>query len=284
MEVSWSHGTRTIDWYLQGQDLGPDFRADEGFIPQVGYREAYAEAGYTLRPEDSFLSRVRVFTVNYYDEDYDGRELNSRVSAGAGMDGRWSSFFRVELNHDRARVGDRLFTRFRPYVFLQASPGRVLNDFWIEATFGEEIDFANARKGTGATLSGSVTLRPNNHLELQGRASGRWLHVDDPALGSGRLFAAQVERLRATWSFSPRTFLRVIGQYQQTVRNAALYVSPVNGKDASFTSSALFAYKLNWQTVLFVGYGDERAYGGINQRLEPSGRGAFAKLSYALQQ
>jgi hypothetical protein len=284
MEVSWSHGTRTIDWYLQGQDLGPEFRADEGFIPQVGYREAYAEAGYTLRPKDAFLSRVRMFTINYYDEDYDGRELNSRVSAGAGMDGRWSSFFRVELNHDRVKVGDRLFTRTRPYVYLQASPGRVLNDFWIETTFGEEIDFANARKGTGATVGASVTLRPNNHLELQGRASGRWLHVDDPALGSGRLFAAQVERLRATWSFSPRTFLRLIGQYQQTVRNASLYVSPVNGKDASFTSSALFAYKLNWQTVLFVGYGDERAYGGIDQRLEPSGRGAFAKLSYALQQ
>ena len=283
VEVSWSHGTRTTDWYLQGQDLGPDFRADQGFIPQVGYREAYTEAGYTLRPKDAFFSRVRMFTINWYDEAHDGRELASRVSAGAGMDGRWNSFIRVELNHDRVRAGGRVFTGFRPYLYLQARPGRVLNDFWIETTFGDEIDFANARQGTGATVTGSVTVRPNDHLELQGRASGRWLHVDDPALGAGRLFTAQVERLRTTWSFNPRTFLRLIGQYQQTVRDPSLYLFAVGRKDASFSASALFAYKLNWQTVLFLGYGDERAHGGAEERLEPNGRGAFAKLSYALQ-
>lgn len=285
MEVSWSHGTRTVDWYVQGQDLGPEFRADQGFIPQVGYREAYAEAGYTLRPKDSFMSRMRMFTIHWYDEDHDGRELASRMSVGAGMDGRWSSFFRFELNRDRIRAGGRVFTGFRPYLYLQASPGRVLNDFWIESTFGDEIDFANARKGTGATVTGSMTVRPNDHLELQGRASRRWLNVDDPALGGGRLFTARVERLRATWSFNPRTFLRVIGQYQHTLRDTSLYLSPgdVDRKEASFASSVLFSYKLNWQTVLFLGYGDERAYGGADQRLEPSGRGAFAKLSYALQ-
>lgn len=284
MKLSWSHSTRSVDWYLRGQDLGPDFRADEGFIPQVGFRGVYGEAGYTTRPREAFLSRVRFFTIHYYDADYHGNELDSRISAGAGMDGRWSSFFRVELNQDRFRVGDRTLSRFRPYVYVQASPGRVLNDLWIESTFGQEIDFANARRGTGVSLSGSVTVRPNDHLELQGRTSGRWLHVDDPMLGAGRLFAAQIERLRATWSFTPRSFLRLIGQYQQTERNASLYTFPVADKDAFFSSSALFAYKLNWQTVLFLGYGDERTYGGIDQRLEPSGRGAFAKLSYALQQ
>src|SRR6185436_19801398 len=48
-QLSWSHSTRKVDWYLQGQDFGPDFRTMNGFMPQVGYREGYAEAGYTLR-------------------------------------------------------------------------------------------------------------------------------------------------------------------------------------------------------------------------------------------
>jgi hypothetical protein len=283
LQLSWSHTTRSIDWYVQGQDLGPDFRADQGFIPQVGYREVYGETGYTVRPKDRFLSRVRMFSINFYDVDYDGSEVSSRVSAGAGMDGRWNSFFRFELNQDRVRAGGELFSRFRPYVYLQASPGRVLNEFWIESTFGDEIDFANARKGTGATLTGSVTLRPGNHLELQGRVSGRWLDVDDPMLGAGRLFTAQVERLRATYSFNSRTFLRLIGQHQQTRRNPALYRFAVDRKNASLSASALVAYKLNWQTVFFLGYGDERTHGGTDERLEPSARGAFAKLSYALQ-
>jgi hypothetical protein len=128
-----------------------------------------------------------------------------------------------------------------------------------------------------------VTLRPGNHLELQGRVSGRWLDVDDPMLGAGRLFTAQVERLRATYSFNSRTFLRLIGQHQQTRRNPALYRFAVDRKNASLSASALVAYKLNWQTVFFLGYGDERTHGGTDERLEPSARGAFAKLSYALQ-
>jgi Domain of unknown function (DUF5916) len=281
--LAWSHGTRTIDWYLQGQELGPEFRADEGFIPQVGYREGYAEVGYTLRPKDTFFSRIRLFTINYYDEDYDGKELNRRISAGAGMDGRWNSFFRFELNQDQIKVGDESFSRFRPYLYLQSSPGRVLNMFTLEAYVGDEIDFANARKGSGTTLIGSVTVRPNSHLELLGNASARWLNVEDESVGTGRLFLAQVERLRTTWSFNSRSFLRLIGQYQQTSRDTSLYLFEVEPKTASFTSSALFAYKLNWQTVLYVGYGDERTFAAINQQLENSARGAFAKVSYALQ-
>jgi hypothetical protein len=47
--------------------------------------------------------------------------------------------------------------------------------------------------------------------------------------------------------------------------------------------SSLFAYKLNWQTVFYLGYGDDRDFAVVTDRLEPSGRQAFAKLSYALQ-
>ncbi|HEX7786441.1 MAG TPA: hypothetical protein VF653_09495, partial [Methylomirabilota bacterium] len=116
-----------------------------------------------------------------------------------------------------------------------------------------------------------------------GNASGRWLHVDDATLGSGRLFLAQVERLRASYSFNSRSFIRLIGQYVQTTRDTSLYGFPVPAKDASFNVSALFAYKLNWQTVFYVGYGDDRTYATTTDRLERSGRQAFAKVSYAFQ-
>ena len=44
----------------------------------------------------------------------------------------------------------------------------------------------------------------------------------------------------------------------------------------------MFAYKLNWQTVLFVGYGDNRAFDDAD-RLQPASRELFFKLSYAFQ-
>ena len=283
MLLNWSHNTPHIDWFVQGQDLGADFRADDGFIPQVGYREGYFESGYTLRPKDAFFLRVRIFTVDYYDAEPSGSVLNRRVSVGSGMDGKWNSFFRVELNRDEIRVGDELLQRFRPRLYLQSSPGRLLNLFTIDAYFGDEIDFANGREGSGTTLLTNATLRPNTHLELRNDASGRWLHVDAGGGKSGRLFSAGVERVRATWAFNSRSFVRVIGQYVVTSRDTSLYTFKVARKDASFSSSALFAYKVNWQTVLYAGYGDDRAFTDVTGKLEQSGRQVFAKISYAWQ-
>jgi Domain of unknown function (DUF5916) len=279
----WAHNTSRVDVFLQGQDLGPDFRADEGFIPQVGYREGYFESGYSVRPKKNFFSRIRMFTVDYYDEDDTGGVLARRVSAGAGMDGRLNSFMRLELNREDIKSGNQIFTRFRPYMTLQANPGRVLNSFSLEAYVGDEIDFANSRKGSGTTLLGSFTVRPDYRLDLRGNASLRWLNVDDPALGSGRLFLAQVERVRAAWSFNSHSFARLIGQYVQTTREPSLYTFGVPRKTATFSVSGLFAYKLNWQTVFYLGYGDDRSFAAVTDQLEPSDRQAFAKISYALQ-
>jgi hypothetical protein len=278
-----SHSTATVDLFAQGQDLGPDFRADQGFIPQVGYREVYLEGGYTVRPKDKLFSRIRPFTLGWYDADYDGNLLSRRISAGVGADGRWSSFVRFELNRDDIRVGNEMFARFRPYVTVQASPSRVFNNVSVEAFLGEEIDFANAREGTGTTLIGSLTVRPVPRLELRANASTRWLNVDDPVLGSGRLFLAQVERLRAAYSFSSRSFVRLIGQYVQTTRDPALYTFVVPAKEAGLGVSGLFAYKLNWQTVLYLGFGDDQAFDEVTGKLQPNARQGFMKVSYALQ-
>jgi hypothetical protein len=283
LQLSWSHGTPVMDWYLQGQDLGPEFRADDGFITQVGYREAFLDAGLTTRPQHAFLSRVRFFTTNYYDALPSGQSLNQHLAVGTGMDGRWNSFVRVELNHDNTLVGTTWLERFRPRVLLQLSPSRLLSDVSIDSYFGQEIDFDNARRGTGATFITGASLRPGNHLELRADVNLRWLDVDAGAGGAGRLFTAQVERLRGTWSFSARSFLRLIGQFQQTTSDPALYTFPVDAKDADFTSSALFAYKINWQTVLYAGYGDQREFALVSNQLENKSRQAFAKISYAWQ-
>ncbi len=280
--LNWGHATAHEDWFLQGMQLGRDFRADEGFIPQVGYRELYFEPGYTWRPKGVFMSRVRLFSVDFVDQDLDGNVLSRRYSVGVGMDGKLSSFTRVELNRDDIRTGDRLIGRFRPRFFTQASLGRILDRVAFDSYFGDEIDFANARKGTGATLVTTVNVHAGNHLELRNDASTRWLDVHEPT-ADGRLFTAWVERLRATWTFDAHAFVRVIGQYVSTERDPSLYTFPVSARDAGFTASALFAYKLNWQTVLYLGYGDDRTYSDITGKLEPATRQAFTKISYAFQ-
>lgn len=80
-------------------------------------------------------------------------------------------------------------------------------------------------------------------------------------------------RLKATYTFNSRSFLRLIGQQTRVEQD---------GRSKDFSGSALFAYKINWQTVLFLGYGDERAL-SEQDRLEPAGRELFLKVSYAFQ-
>jgi len=59
-------------------------------------------------------------------------------------------------------------------------------------------------------------------------------------------------------------------------------VSRVDPRSGTFSGSALFAYKINWQSVMFIGYGDERELAD-GRRLQPSERQFFVKLSYAFQ-
>ena len=111
----------------------------------------------------------------------------------------------------------------------------------------------------------------------------RWLDVDNADHVEARLFTAWVHRARATYTFTARSFARVIGQYVTTRRDPSLYSTPVTPKDGSFTGSVLLAYKLNWQSVLYAGYGDNRELTTDPQKLVPSERQLFVKLSYAFQ-
>lgn len=281
-KLSWSHGGEHLDLFLQGQAVSEEFRADDGFVPQAGFDEAYFETGWTVRPK-GFFNRVRLWTIDFYDRGPDHALLQRRTSAGVAGDGALNSFVRLELNDDDFRVGNEVLHRFRPRLQLEVRPGAVLNDVLLDVYAGDEIDFDNAREGKGVTASLSAVVRPTEHLELRLLANRRWLDETAATGRKGRLFTAEVERLRATYSFNPRMFVRLIGQYVETTRDPRLYTFATSAKDATFTTSALFAYKLNWQTVLFVGYGDSQAFLESTDRLEKNARQIFVKVSYAWQ-
>jgi hypothetical protein len=88
--------------------------------------------------------------------------------------------------------------------------------------------------------------------------------------------------VRATYTFNAASWVRVIGQWVETERDPSLYTFEVSRRDAGFGGSLVFAYKLNWQSVLYAGYADNRALSASDD-LEPADRQLFLKLSYAFQ-
>jgi hypothetical protein len=157
------------------------------------------------------------------------------------------------------------------------SPTRRVAQISLDGNAGEEIDFANSRVGRGATINVSGRVNPTDHLEVQLVQNQQFLNIE-----GRRLFTARVSRVRAVYTFTPRSFVRVIGQYVSTDREPELYRSTVTRRSATLSGSVLFAYKLNWQSVLFFGYGDDRELSDREQ-LEQAGRQLFVKMSYAFQ-
>ena len=87
-----------------------------------------------------------------------------------------------------------------------------------------------------------------------------------------------MERLRTTYTFNSRSFLRAIVQNVRT--NQSTLTDKHSG---SIASQLLFAYKVNWQTVFFIGASDLRAVTPDEGDFVPSNREFFAKVSYAFQ-
>jgi hypothetical protein len=284
-DVWWSHSTEKIDWFTEARTFGRNFRADSGFIPQAGFRENFFEGGYTIRPK-GFFSRFRTFLLADYQSDPDGALLFRDVSPGVGWDGKWSSNLRIRYSLGRVRSGTTTASPAlnRNQIVFSGSiaPSRIFSQVTANGTFGQDIDFQDHRTARGANLSIGGTIRPSDHLELALNNGLRWLNVGS---GSGRLFTAQIERVKATYTLSSRTFIRYVIQNIRTINNPGLFapVDDVSQKSGGLSNSILFAYKLNWQTVMFLGLGDNRALVDEDNSFEPSGRQIFLKLSYAFQ-
>jgi hypothetical protein len=280
-QAQWSHNAKHYDAYAQYRDIGRDFRADTGYVPQVGYREGYVNTGWTFRPT-GLVTRLRTFTELDYQVDRDGRMLSRSVTPGFGMDTRWNGFMQLRMINDRIRVSDRDIDRRQFGFIANFSPSRHVTWLAVDGRIGRDIDFTNARPGTGGAVNLSATVNLADHLDVGVVQNRQWVNVNDATGGRARLFTARVSRLRATYTFTSRLFVRAIAQYVATDRDPALYLSSTTAKEGDFSGQLLVSYKLNWQSVLFAGYGDDRELDSLAD-LRRLGRQFFVKLSYALQ-
>jgi hypothetical protein len=284
--LEWNHSTRTWDWDLQHLDVGDEFRADLGFVPQVGVRSTTAALGRSFYVEHGPFRRIHPFFRVTDTEGTGGDLLLRRFDPAIELQGLWNSYVSFERRSDRVRAGSRLFDADYYVANVQMSPSQRLGDVALAVTSGGDVDFANQRPARSLTLDLQGTVRPTDHLSLQLNGDRRWLDVSPTGAGTrnARLFTADVARVKATYAFTSRASLRLIAQRVRTTRDVTLYdpALDIPGREEEVTGSALFSYKLNWQTVLFLGYSDDRSL-AVDDQLAPAGRTLFFKISYAFQ-
>ena len=276
----WNHQERRYDSQLFYNEFGDHFRVDLGFVPAVGFREAAAVGGLRFYPT-GLLNFVRGYAT--VDRSYltSGDDLGHDYFPGLFFLGRRNLDGQFELHHNEVRVGGQLLTQRYLTYFLQLDPARRFPRITLQGRVGDLIDFDNGRVGSGTKVSLEATVRPVDHLTLVGDAVREWLDLDRGPV-RGRLYTASIERLRVVYVFDARSFLRLIGQYVTTTRDPSLYTFTVPERDGSFLGSLLYSYRLNWQTVLFVGYGDNGLINESNTFIRTD-RSLFLKVSYAWQ-
>ena len=279
--ITWDRQVTRYDWSFRYNDFGDEFRADTGFVPQVGFREGFAASGLRFYPEGKIFNFIRVYGVADQFFFTDGDDLGHDYFGGVFLQGSRNLTGEFEFHDNKVQVADQLLTQKYFSYFVQLDPSRRFPRIMFLGRVGEQIDFDNLRVGTGTNITMQATVRPFDHLTLVADATREWLDVNDSSV-EGRLYTATIARLKGVYVFNPRSFIRAIGQYVTTTRDQDLYSFEVPERDGQFLGSILYGYRLNWQTNLFIGYGDSGLVDNSNS-LVRTNRTIFFKVSYAWQ-
>jgi len=270
------HSTRNWFWRAGYTDIGEDFRADSGFLPQVGYRRPIVgmERTWWGGKEDWYS---RFFVGGDWDRtiERDGPELEEEWEAYFGVGGPLQSFLFLG-----GGIRDIFFNgvQFRDHTFVNFfAEIRPVGDFYIslDGSAGDRVDFANTREGDRLLLIPKVRYNLGRHVKLELDHTYERLDVE-----GGRLFEANLSQLRAIYQFNIRTFVRAILQYTDIQRDEGLYTFDVDPETRRLFTQLLFSYKINPQTVFFLGYSDSRM-GDERIDLTQANRTLFVKIGYA---
>ncbi len=186
---------------------------------------------------------------------------------------RESTFFAQAADRERILGGLRFDER---YVEGQASvrPSGAL-ELHLGWNVGNDVDLEQLRPADQLTLSPGLTWAPGRHLRVGLEHGYQRLKVHE-----GWLFTAQLTELRLVWQLNLRSFVRVILQLRDLERDPSLFATEVDARNRRLFSQLLYSYRLNPQTVLYLGYSDTQLE---TDRFDarPTDRTLFVKLGYA---
>ena len=99
-------------------------------------------------------------------------------------------------------------------------------------------------------------------------------------VNSGRLYTANISRIKLIYQINKEMFLRGIVQYVNYQRDETLYTDEVEPETKDIFTQFLFSYKISPQTVFFLGYSDNY-YGNYTLDITQTNRTLFTKIGYA---
>ncbi len=272
------HDSRNLIYALSYKDLGRDFRADFGFMPRVDTRQLTLNIHPVVwgRP-GGWFDRLGFQVVGSRIIDHDNRQTDIEGSAGFGYEGPLQSVLQLFLVSQKILYQGTEIERTYNSGYMEMKPCSGLW-YWLYWEAGDAIDYANARAASSVLLNPALEIALGRHLNLNLNHT-----YENLTLEGDRIYLANLLQARLIYNVNVRCFLRAIIQYSDVKYNPALYSCPVEPREKGLFTQLLFSYKLNPQTVLFLGYTDS-GIGTANIDLTRTSRTFFLKVGYALVQ
>lgn len=271
---------------LDHQNIGADFRADLGYMPKADIKIDTVEIKRTFYSDQSSLWQESGISGEWQLVHNINNELIEReLSATFSIDGPLQSFFELDFTHGE-KVGlrydnsttdiDGNTSSFNEDQLNLYSSAKLNNRTYVslDVTVGDKIDYSNDRLGDLTQATANITVFMTDHLEFDFYQTYSKL---DAKMDSGikeNVYIANISELRLSYQFDVRSYLKLSVVYFDVD-----YASAEQYKDLS--TKLIYAYKINPQTVFFLGYSDFSYQDEDLTKLERSDRTFFTKISYA---
>ena len=257
------------------RDFSPDFRADYGYVPRVDMRRGTGTFGYTFWGErGDWFNQIRLMFSGGVVYDHDGDLTDRSFDIQAQYTGPLQSTVVTQYQRSREFYLAEYYDLDQVVFVTEMKPLSGLR-FNVVLQAGDAVDYSNARQASGLNLLPFLEFSLGKHININLQHAFQRLSLKGDAI-----FTANLSQVKLVYNFNVRTFIRVIFQYLDVVRDPSLYVFPVVDKTQTVFSQFLFSYKINPQTVLFIGYSDN--YLGTSfLDITQINRTFFVKLGYA---
>ena len=277
LTAEYRYDSRNWSAHVEHRERSADFRADSGFMPRVDTNTQFVRMHRVWYGEDyDRWTRVRAQGKWHITHDDSGRMLTREIEAEVGIGGPMQSWIEAGVQKRDKLWENVLYALEEIDLHAQLTPTGGLK-LGAHVRYGDDIDYSNSRQGKRLQLEPFVDWHIGRNLLLKLRSALVQLDTMD----GDEIFDAEVHDVRLTWQFNRRSFLRLTMQLQDVKRNADLHVDEVDSRERDIGRQLLYSYKLNPQTVFFLGYSDNQLNDDDLGRFEDTDRTVFMKLGYA---
>jgi Domain of unknown function (DUF5916) len=288
--------SRSFFYNLVYTDRSEGFHTDLGFVTRVNIRQVKQFVNHRWHPDSKKLLSWGPQLFFLGDLDHRNVQQDWEVRPGVLFELPGSTY--LVANHGE------LFERFNNINFRRTDTGfgghseyfkRALFDWGYN--WGTRINYnpptgVNAFLGTGGELQATVTFRPVSRIKWDEiyslshmrTTANSFSTVESPAT----VFVSHLVRSRINYQYNRQLSLRVIVDYNATLRNAALFNLD---RQKRVTGDVLLTWLLHPGTAFYIGYtdslenlaltpGDPNTVIRTNLPSTTTQRQFFAKMSY----